>query len=77
MTFHDNVFKYQKKTQTRVSIYHSDTHAMWKRFDSDVERTTHMFEGMFIDPLDNDNQSDYPLNFASGEVTTSAIKKVY
>ena len=48
---------------------------MWKRFDNDVIRTTHMFEGMVIDPFDNDNQSDHPLNFASGEVTTSAIKE--
>ena len=34
-----------------------------------------MFEGIFKDPFDNDNQSDHPLNFASGEVTTSAIKE--
>ena len=67
------MFRYQKKTQKGVSIYDSDTHAIWKRFDNDVKRTTHMFEGMFIDPFDNDNQSDHPLNFASSEVTTSAI----
>ena len=47
---------------------------MWKRFENDVKRTTHMFEGIFIDPLDNNNPSDRPLNFASGVVTTSAIK---
>ena len=34
-----------------------------------------MFEGIFIDPSDNDNPSDHPLNFASGVVTTSAIKE--
>ena len=34
-----------------------------------------MFEGIFIDPFNNDNPSDHPLNFASGVVTTSAIKK--
>ena len=48
---------------------------MWKRFDNDVKRTTHMFERIFIDPFDNDNPSDHPLNPASGEVTTSAIKE--
>ena len=48
---------------------------MWKRFDNDVKRMTHMFEGIFIDPFDNDNPSDHPLNFASGVVTTSAIKE--
>ena len=48
---------------------------MWKRFDNDVKRTTHMFEEIFIDPFDNDNPSDHPLNFASGLVTTSAIKE--
>ena len=65
----------RKRHKKGVSIYHSDTHAMWKRFDNDVKRTTHMFEGMFIDPFDNDNPSDHPLNFASGVVTTSAIKE--
>ena len=34
-----------------------------------------MFEGIFIDPFDNDSPSDHPLNFASGVVTTSAIKE--
>ena len=34
-----------------------------------------MFEGIFIDPFDNDNSSDHPLNFASGAVTTSTIKE--
>ena len=58
-----------------VNIYHSGTHAMWKRFDNDVKRTTHMFEGIFIDPTNNNNSSDHPLNFASGVVTTSAIKE--
>ena len=48
---------------------------MWKRFDNDVKRTTHMFESIFIDPFDNDNPSDHPLNPTSGEVTTSAIKE--
>ena len=48
---------------------------MWKRFDNDVKRTTHMFEGIFIDSFDKDNPSDHPLNFASGVVTTSAIKE--
>ena len=48
---------------------------MGKRFDNDVKRTTHMFERMYIDPFDNDNPSDHPLNFASGVVTTSAIKE--
>ena len=48
---------------------------MWNRFDNDVKRTTHMFEGIFIDPFDNDNQSDHPLNFAPGVVTRSAIKE--
>ena len=47
---------------------------MWKGFDYDVKRTTHMFEGIFIDSFDNDNPSDHPLNFASGVLTTSAIK---
>ena len=75
MAFHDNVFSCQKKTQKGVSIYHLDTHVMWKRFDNDVKRTTHMFEGTFIEPFDNDNPSDHPLNFASGVVTTSTIKE--
>ena len=48
---------------------------MWKKFDNDLKRKTHMFEGRFIDPSDNDNPSDHPLNFASGVVTTSAIKE--
>ena len=48
---------------------------MWKRSDNDVKRTTRMFEGMFIDPFDNDNPSDHHLNFASVVVTTSAIKE--
>ena len=34
-----------------------------------------MFEGIFIDPFDNDNPSDHRLNFVSGVVTTSAIKE--
>ena len=56
-------------------MYHSDTRALWKRFDNDAKRTTHMFEGIFIDPFDNDNPSDHPLNFAPGVVTTSANMK--
>ena len=48
---------------------------MWKRFDNDVKRTTHMFEGIFIDLFDNKNASDHPLNIASGVVTTTAIKE--
>ena len=48
---------------------------MSKKFDNDVKRKTHMFEGIFIHPSDNDNPSDHPLNFASDEVTTSAIKE--
>ena len=48
---------------------------MWKRFDNDVKRTTHMFEGIFIDPFANDIPSDHPLNFASGVVKTSAINE--
>ena len=48
---------------------------MWKRFDNIVQRTTHKFEGIFIDPFDNNNPSDDPLNFALGIVTTSAIKQ--
>ena len=46
----------------RVSIPHSDTHATWKRLHNDVKRTTHMFEGTFIDPFETDNASDDPLN---------------
>ena len=56
-------------------MYHLDTRALWKRFDNDAKRTTHMFEGIFIDPFDNDNPSDHSLNFAPGVVTTSAIMK--
>ena len=67
------MFSCQKKTQKGVSIYHLDTGAMWKKFYNDVKRKT--FEGIFIDPSDNDNPSDHPLNFASGVVTTSAIKE--
>ena len=48
---------------------------MWKKFDNGMKRKTHMFEGIFIDPFNNDNPSDHPLNFVSGVVTTSAIKK--
>ena len=65
----------RKKAQKGVNIYHSDTRAMSKKFDNDVKRKTHMFEGIFIDPSNNDNPSDHPLNFASGVVTTSAIKE--
>ena len=53
-------------------MYHSDTRALWKRFDNDAKR---MFEGIFIDPFDNDNPPDHPLNFASGVVKSSAIMK--
>ena len=56
----------RKKTQKGVIIYWSVIRAMWKRFDNDVKRTTHMFEGIFIDPFDNYNPSDHPLNFTSG-----------
>ena len=48
---------------------------MWKRFDNDVKRMTHLFEEIFIDPFDNCNLCDHPLNFASCVVTTSAIKE--
>ena len=48
---------------------------MSKKFYNDVKRKTHMFEGIFIDPSHNDNPSDHTLNFASGVVTTSAIKE--
>ena len=65
----------RKRHKKGVSIYHSDTRAMSKKFDNDVKRKTHMFEGIFIDPSDNDNPSDHPLNFASGVVTTSEIKE--
>ena len=34
-----------------------------------------MFEGIFIDPFDNDNPSDHLLNFASGVMTTSEFKE--
>ena len=71
LTLHDYVFRCQKKTQKGVSIYH----AMWKRFDKDLKRTTHMYDGILIDPFDNDNPSDHPLNFASGVVRASAIKE--
>ena len=64
-----------KDTKKGVSIYHSDTCALWKRFDNDVKKTTHMFEGISIDPFDNDNPSDHPLNFAPGVVITSAIRE--
>ena len=64
-----------EKDKKGVSIYHADTHAMLKRFDNDMERTTHIFGGIFIDPFDNDNPSDHHLNFASGVVTTCAIKE--
>ena len=56
----------RKRHRKGVSIYHSDTRAMWKRFDNDVKRTTHIVEGILKDHLDNDNPSDHPLNFASG-----------
>ena len=65
----------RKRHTKGVSIYHSDTREMSKKFDYDVKRKTHMFEGIFIDQSDNINPSDHPLNFASGVVTTSAIKK--
>ena len=65
----------RKRHKTGVSIYHSDMRAMWKRFDNDLKRTTHMFEGIFINSFDNDIPSDHPLNFASGEVTTFATKE--
>ena len=65
----------RKRHKKGVSIYHADTYAMWKRFDNDVKRMTHMFEGISIDPFDNDNPSDHSLNFASFVVTTSAIKE--
>ena len=48
-------------------MYHSDTRALWKRFDNDAKRTTHMFEGIFIDPFDNENPSDHPLNFVCSD----------
>ena len=65
----------RKRHKKGVSIYHSDIRAMWKRFDNNVKRTNRMFEGIFIDPFDNEIPSDHPLNFASGVVTTSAIKE--
>ena len=48
-----------EKTQKGASIYHSDTRAMWKMFDNDVQRMNHMFEGIFIDLFDNENPSDH------------------
>ena len=75
LTFHDNVFRCLKKTQKGVSIYHSDTYAIRKRFNKDVKRTSHMYDGIFIDPFDNDNPSDHPLNFVSVVVRASAIKE--
>ena len=54
----------RKRYKKGVSIYHSDTRAMSKKFDNDVKRKTHMFEGIFIDPYNNDNLSDHPLNLA-------------
>ena len=68
-------FVARKRHKKGVSIYHSDTRAMLKKFDNDVKRKTHMFERIFIDPSDNDNHTDHLLNFASGVVTTSAIKE--
>ena len=65
----------RKRHKKGVSIYHSDTHAMWKKFDNDVKWKTRMFEGIFIDPSDKDNPSDHPLIFASDVVTTYAIKE--
>ena len=65
----------RKRHKQGVSIYHSDTRAMWKRFDNDVKRKTRMFEGIFIDPFDNNNPSDHKFNFVSGVVTTSVIKE--
>ena len=67
----------RKRHKKGVSIYHSDTRAMWKRFYNNVKRMTHMFEGMFIDPFDNDNPSDHPLNFVSGvnqEKSTKSLR---
>ena len=65
----------RKRRKKGVCIYHLDTHAIWKRFENDVKRKTHIFEGIFIDPFDNDNPSDHPLSFVSGVVTTSAVKE--
>ena len=65
----------QEKDTKGISTYHSDTHAMWKRFNNDVKRMTHMYDGIFIDPFDNDNPSDHSLNFASRVVRLSAIKE--
>ena len=48
---------------------------MWKMFNNNVKRTIHVYDGIFIDPFDNDNPSDHPLIFASGVVRTSAIKE--
>ena len=58
--------KMPERDTKRVSIPHSDTHATWKRLHNDVKRTTHMFEGRFIDPFETDNASDHPLNFECG-----------
>ena len=70
------MFSCQKKTQKGSKhLSFRDTRAMSKKFYNDVKRKTHMFEGIFIDPSDNDNPSDHPLNFASGVVTTYAIKE--
>ena len=49
----------RKRHTKAVGIYHSDTHAMWKRFDNFVKRATPMFEGIFIDPLDNGIPSSF------------------
>ena len=65
----------RKRHKKEKAFYHLDTHVMWQRFDNDVKRKTHMFEGIFIDPFDNDYPSDHLLNFTSGVVTTSAIKE--
>ena len=69
------MFRCHKKTQKEASIYHSDTRAMWKMFDNDVQRTTHMFERILIDLFDNENPSDHLLIFAPCVLTTSAIKE--
>ena len=64
----------RKRHEKGVSIYHSDTRGLWKSFDNVVKTTTHVFEGIFIDPFDNAIPSDHPLDFASGVVTTSPVK---
>ena len=56
----------RKRHKKGVSIYHSDIRAMWNMFYNNVKRMTHIFEGIFMDPFDNDNPSDHPLNFVSG-----------